>query len=358
MSARFSLANTNKSSAAPLIRVMLVDDSKVARAIFKRILEASRAIEVTCEAEDIDQALTHLDRHAVDIILLDIEMPRRSGLDALPDIVAKANGAHIMVVSSFAEAEGPVAVEALSLGACDTLAKPGITGFSGTFSSSLLEKVTRLGRSNRVRKDHRPETALQIPLPSLPLPTCIAIGASTGGIPGIFEIISNLDPAIDCPIFITQHLPTTFIAFFAKQLAAQTDRAVFVAEDGQIIGKNCIYVAPGDKHLAMVSVKKAVMIQLQDSYAASRYCPSVDAMLTSVADAYSKNAIAIVLSGMGNDGAAGARCFNTSDNTIIVQDSDSSVVWGMPGAIVRENLTAQAMPPLAIANWISSAVGS
>ena len=110
---------------------MLVDDSTVARSIFARVLGQHDDIEIVCEAEDTEMALACLDDHVVDIILLDIEMPKRSGLDALPDIQAKAKGARILIVSAFAEENGPAAIDALSRGACDTLAKPGRSGFSG-----------------------------------------------------------------------------------------------------------------------------------------------------------------------------------------------------------------------------------
>ena len=215
-------SNSNECSANP-IRVMLVDDSVVARSIFERILSQSERVEIVCQAENPEIALQLLHDHVVDIILLDIEMPGRSGLEALPDILKQSKGARIMVVSSFAEENGPAAIQALSLGACDTLAKPGRSGFSGRFSQTLLEKVIHLGFTER-----EIETSSEADFPAktsgetkIGVPACVAIGASTGGIPAIYDVIGNLDPSIDCPIFITQHLPDAFMTFFAKQLGGK-----------------------------------------------------------------------------------------------------------------------------------------
>ncbi|WP_397574505.1 chemotaxis-specific protein-glutamate methyltransferase CheB [Sphingorhabdus sp.] len=341
-----------QATATP-IRVMLVDDSVVARSIFARVLGNCDGIEIICEASDGDAAVASLEENEVDIILLDIEMPKRSGLDALPDILAKANGARVLVVSAFAEENGPAAVQALSLGACDTLAKPGRTGFSGRFSEILIEKVLRLGRSALERTDSK-YTARPLPdYRALSKPSCIAIGSSTGGIPAIQHILRNLDDSLDCPIFITQHLPAAFMPFFAGQLAGLTKRTVKVAEAGECVKNNHVYLAPGRAHLVCHRDGNDVIIGHQSRYSASRYCPSVDAMLASVARAYGRDALALVFSGMGNDGLVGARAFNAWAAPVVVQDMQSSVVWGMPGAIVKEGLATAIMTPADMTDMLS-----
>jgi two-component system, chemotaxis family, protein-glutamate methylesterase/glutaminase len=327
------------------IRVMLVDDSIIARAIFARVLGQHEQIEIVCEAEDSETALACLDEYAIDIILLDIEMPKRSGLDALPDLMAKAKGARILVVSSFAEENGPAAIDALSRGACDTLAKPGRSGFSGRFSEILIDKVVRLGRSARTRSDAVQAATMAADDKQITRPACIAIGSSTGGIPAIYEVIRNLGDAIDCPIFITQHLPQAFMAFFAKQLSSLTTRTVKVAEHGEAVLPKYIYVAPGDAHLVCRQERGRIFIDHVQHYSVSRYCPSVDAMLESVADVYGSDAMAIIFSGMGNDGVHGARLLAAKKASIIVQDADSSVVWGMPGAVAGAGLATAILDP-------------
>lgn len=341
-----------KAVARP-IRVMLVDDSQVARSIFTRLLSEKDAIEIVSEAADSVEALAYLRRNmGVDVILLDIEMPQRSGLDALPEILMASHSARIIVVSAFAEENGPAALQALSLGACDTLAKPGRTGFGAGFSDKLVEKVMRLGR--------RAHLCEAIPLPRLApfditKPECLAIGASTGGIPVIQKLIQRLDQRLDCPIFIVQHLPVAFMDFFAKQLSAYTNRPISVAKAGTAVSNGHIYIAPGDAHLVCRKVQGRVILDHVTEYSDSRYCPSVDALFASVAEVYGAKAMAIILSGMGNDGVAGARLLASRNATIIAQDSESSVVWGMPGAVVREQLASAILSPADLSSLLDRA---
>lgn len=336
---------------------MLVDDSAVARAIFERILTQTGNVDIIFQAENSDDALTYLGSNAVDIILLDIEMPQRSGLDALPEIIAAAGKARILIVSSLAVENGPAAVRALSLGACDTLVKPGRSGFSGRFSQILCEKVIRLGQAE---KPHTASRSIRTPSTQdfvLKRPDCIAIGASTGGIPVIFDIISALNPDLDCPIFITQHLPQAFMSFFAGQLSTHTNRAVHVAQCGVEVEPNTIYIAPGDAHLIFRRVGGHVYIDHLNEYSDTRYCPSVDAMIQSIADVYQHNALAIVLSGMGNDGLRGVRQLKIKLGQVIVQDESSSVVWGMPGAIAREGIPDAILSSSQISMLLSQGIG-
>lgn len=354
-------ANANKG-AAPA-KVMLVDDSIVARSIFERILSQSAHIEIVCQAENPEVALALLSKHDVDIILLDIEMPRRSGLDAIADLLEKSNGARILVVSSFAEENGPAAIQALSLGACDTLSKPGRSGFTGRFTQTLLDKVIHLAKSDHVSRLHK-EQAEQTPIKQAGLsvkkgfmPACLAIGASTGGIPSIYSLIDNLDDSVDCPIFITQHLPGTFMPFFAAQLSVKTKRSVSVAAPGVPVQNNHIYLAPGEAHLVCRRKGKNVILDHNTDCKLTRYCPSVDVMFSSIAEIYGDRAVAIILSGMGNDGTLGGRSLAQSGAKILVQDASSSVVWGMPGSIARSNLADAVLPPGDIGKLISRLMG-
>ena len=335
-----------------LIRVMLVDDSQVARSIFSRLLSQGQELSVVAEATDSADALAQLEQIEVDVILLDIEMPKRSGLEALPEIMQAANGARIIVVSSFVEENGPAAIQALSLGACDTLAKPGRTGFAGGFSERLVQKVTRLGRTGR--KLCISQFPQRQPV-EFSKPDCIAIGASTGGIPVIYKLVQSLDPLLDCPIFIVQHLPEAFMDFFARQLSSFTNRKVSVAAAGTKVQPSHIYVAPGGAHLVCRRTKGEVYLDHVAKYGGSRYCPSVDALFGSVAEVYGQGSLAIILSGMGNDGVAGARQLSAKNATILAQDPESSVVWGMPGAVAREHLASAILSPSEIAAMLESA---
>ncbi|MGL5838608.1 MAG: chemotaxis protein CheB [Sphingorhabdus sp.] len=356
MSAHQKLSPIESSITEPLIRVLLVDDSKVVRSIFSRVLSDSGLAAISGEAASAAEALQILKCDAADIILLDIEMPERSGLEALPEILDAANGARVLVVSSFVEENGPAAIKALSLGACDTLSKPGRFGFSGKFGETLIEKVVRLGRSRRVRANYKaqPNPAIfKCAEEGFTKPDCIAIGASTGGIPVIYEIVRNLPASLDCPVFITQHLPDAFMEFFARQLQSQTSRTVRVSKAGETVLSNCIYISPGNVHLVCKKGKAGVTIDHLDRYEASRYSPSVDALFASVAKVYGPAALGVVLSGMGNDGAFGAEELVRQKGRIVVQDEESSVVWGMPGAIVRAGLADAILSPAHLTRFLA-----
>jgi two-component system chemotaxis response regulator CheB len=314
-------------------------------AVFARILSDHEQIKIVHQATNVVEALEFLHRETIDVILLDIEMPDRSGLDALPDILAVSGGAKVMIVSSFVEREGPAAISALELGACETLSKPGKTKYSGKFSDLLRDRVLQLGRSELEKeKTIRRVKCIDIIEP-IATPDCIAIGSSTGGLPAIYTLIGKLDPKVDCPIFITQHLPEAFLSFFAKQLADATNRLVKVSRCGEKVEKSMIYVAPGNANLGVATVNGNLIIKHFPKRSGILYCPSVDIMFESIAEHFGAKALAIVFSGMGNDGLTGARELARKNAVIVVQDAASSVVWGMPGSIVREGLASFILDP-------------
>jgi two-component system, chemotaxis family, protein-glutamate methylesterase/glutaminase len=327
------------------IRVMLVDDSRVVLAVFARILSDNAQIEIVHQATNVADAIDFLRGDTVDVILLDIEMPDRSGLDALPDILAVSSGAKVMIVSAFVEQGGHSAISALELGACETLSKPGKTRYSGKFSGLLRDRVIQLGRSNREKETSIKRHQTVNMVEPISTPDCIAIASSTGGLPAIYTLIGKLDARVDCPIFITQHLPEAFITFFAKQLADATNRRVKVSSCGEKIEKSMIYVAPGNANLGLTIVDGVVTIKHFPKRPGTTYCPSADVMFESVAKRYGASALAIVFSGMGNDGLEGARELASENAIIVAQDAESSVVWGMPGSIVRAGLATFVLNP-------------
>jgi two-component system chemotaxis response regulator CheB len=235
---------------APL-RLLVVDDSTVARAVLSRMLRAQPGFEVVGEAASASDALALLERTEVDVVLLDVEMPGTTGLEALPAIVAAGRGARVLVVSCLCEEGAEAAVQALALGAADTLAKPGAQNFGGRFSQVLTERLRRLGQE-RVPE---PASASAEPLLALREPSreplgCVAIGASTGGLHAIGELLRALPQRIGAPILVAQHLPALFMPFFARQLeAASRTRRVSVAIEGHGARPDEILLAPGDAHL-------------------------------------------------------------------------------------------------------------
>jgi len=183
---------------------------------------------------------------------------------------------------------------------------------------------------------------------------CIAVAASTGGIPAFTNFLAHLDPRISAPILLTQHLPDAFMEFYAKQIGMMTARRVCVAEAGMAVEPNGIYLAPGDAHLIVVANGRRREIALDHRPVDNGCCPSADPMLDSVADVYGKGGIAVILSGMGRDGVIGASRLKEAGGTIFAQAPESCVIWGMPGAVAKSGIAAATLNPDAIALLLGS----
>ena len=341
------------------VRVMLVDDSLVVRSILERIVDQTPGLMVCAPVASAHDALAFLAREPVDVIALDIEMPGMNGIDALPHILERAANARVLILSSNCVEGGPAAIEALALGASDTLAKPGRGSFSGRFAEILTDRIWSLGQREAVPPTTR--IAFRPPVPSAPVAVdtdqrleCIAVAASTGGIPAFANFLSHLNPRISAPILLTQHLPDAFMEFYARQIATMTKRKVCVAAAGMAVERDHIYLAPGDAHLMVVANGLRREIALDRRPVENGCCPSADPMLASVAEAYGAGGVAVVLSGMGRDGASGAARLKAAGGKIFAQAPESCVIWGMPGAVAKAGLATATLNPDAIALMLGS----
>jgi two-component system chemotaxis response regulator CheB len=338
----------------PPIRLLIVDDSAVARAVLSRMVTSQAGFEIAATAATADEAIAALRRVQVDIVLLDVEMPGTTGLDALPEILRLGRGARVLVVSSQCEAGAETVVKALAMGAADTLPKPGTENFAGRFASVLAERLRRIGRSEAPEV---PRAAAEGPSPLRDVEPyrlgCLAIGASTGGLHAIAALLEKLPPRIGAPILVTQHLPALFMPFFACQVAAAAGRPARVAEEGAEMRSDHILIAPGDAHLALEQQGSRVRVRLDRAPAASGCLPSVDVMLGSVAEIYGRSGLGAVLTGMGRDGLAGARSLAARGGVLLAQDKGSSAVWGMPGAVAGAGLASRIAPPADLAEFIA-----
>jgi len=364
-----------RSPLSAVARVLIVDDSVVARAVMARLIDASAQFTVVGAVANAGAALEFLRSAEVDFILLDIEMPGVDGLTALPDLIAAGQGAKILIVSSSADEGGAAAVQALALGAAETLVKPGASGMSGRFATALVEKLERLceapaaivpTRASGLRSARNVTAALE--------PLCgrgaadqgrsvaagdaydiVAIGASTGGIHALSQLLRELPSTFQLPILITQHLPASFMPYFAAQLTVLSGRPCDVATDRLRIRPGRLFIAPGDAHMTCVRLSDGgAAIRLRQGVVGSGCLPSVDPMLGSVAQVFGARALAIMLSGMGRDGAEGARQVHDAGGSVVAQDQTTSVVWGMPGAVVSSGVAAAILPPEAIGRLIAS----
>ena len=360
------------SDAVASARVLIVDDSVVARAVIARLINASDQFSVVGAVGTAKAALEFLDRAKVEFILLDIEMPGVDGLTALPDLIAAGQGAKVLIVSSSTDEGGAATVQALALGAAETLVKPSAGALSSRFGAALDAKLERLCESPA----RLPPVAI-VGVPGLPADgprsasvakrvadtpitaagdyDVVAIGASTGGIHALNRKIRELPTGFRLPIVITQHLPTSFMPYFAAQIALLAGRPCDVATDSLRIRPGRIIIAPGDAHLKCVALGDGgAAFRLTQVSVASGCMPSVDPMLASMAEVFGRRLLAIVLSGMGRDGAEGARRVHELGGCVIAQDQASSVVWGMPGAVAASGVADAVLPPDAIGRLVAT----
>lgn len=349
-------------NAGSRIRVMIVDDSLTVRTIFRRMVEGDPSMEIAGTASSAERAIAQIKKEPADVVLLDLEMPGIGGLKALPELLAEAPGVQVLVVSSLTQDGAEATVEALSRGAADTLQKPRPGGFNDEYRSQLLNKIRALGSDGTTgvssasqssaqpgTASHAQATSSSITSPSTPpklkRPDVIAIGASTGGIHAINLMLGELSPACTLPILITQHLPSSFIPVFARQIEVASGRPTKIAEDGTEIRNGEIAIAPGHGHMCVRRISDRLVTRTLAEPAVSGCLPSVDPMLESLADACEGRVLAIILSGMGRDGFNGAQSLVEAGGAIWAQSAETCAVWGMPGAVTKAGLTSFVASP-------------
>lgn len=350
-------------SADRKIRLMIVDDSVVARAVLSRMVESDGGFEIAAVAGTAEDAIDALKAIRVDIILLDLEMPGAGGLKSIPRILDVAAGAHVMIVSSLAEDGAEETVAALALGAADALPKPGTGRFNGRFSEVLLTRLKALGYADEGGQAPSAAAtggaAIRSPLRAMsPEPVeLLAIGASTGGIHALSSFFSALPPRIGIPILVTQHLPVPFMGVFARQLSIAAKRETLVAEEGMPLLPDRILLAPGDAHLTVEMTNALGVARLDCNRAPSGCLPSLDPMFDSAGASFKGRALGVVLTGMGRDGVGGAARLVERGGSVLVQDEASSAVWGMPRAVLDAGLACAVMPPDKLARRVASRTG-
>jgi len=343
---------------------MIVDDSAVIRGLIARVLEGEPDIDVAVTVSDGRQAIAALSRHAVDVIVLDIEMPEMDGLTAIPLILEKAPGVKIVMASTLTLKNADVTLKALAAGAADYIPKPTSSRDMmgpAAFNRELVEKVRSLGAVARQGRPAQPaaRTLTAIPLhrvapaappvptlraPSLVAPQAIAIGSSTGGPQALYEVLKHLAPAPGLPILLTQHMPPTFTTMLATHITRICGVPAVEAADGMPVESGRVHIAPGNFHMTIARTKAAPVIRLNQE-PPENYCrPSVDPMLCSMVDLYGPAIFSVILTGMGHDGLRGCRAVVEAGGTVIAQDQATSVVWGMPGAVSNAGLCSAILP--------------
>ncbi len=350
------------------ISVLIIDDSAVVRRILKDILSSDKDIEVIGTAIDPYIARDKIKRLHPDVLTLDIEMPKMDGISFLRNVM-RLRPMPVVMISSLTQKGADIALEALSIGAIDYISKPKIDVAHelAEYSAEIIEKVKAAAHARVLpnvsefspikaiqRKSIESLNKLRAKKPQTRLNTTekiIAIGASTGGTEAIKEILINMRP--DSPaIVIAQHIPRAFSTAFSNRMNSVSPMAVCEAEDGQHVLPGHAYIAPGDRHLLLVREGARYYIKLDDGELCNRHKPSVDVMFRSVEQTAGDNAIGVLLTGMGADGAKGLKDMRDSGSQTIAQDENSSVVWGMPGEAVKLDAVDHVLPLQKIAEKI------
>jgi two-component system chemotaxis response regulator CheB len=342
------------------IRVLVVDDSVVIRRLVTHALEEDAEIEVVGTAANGSIALQRIPQYSPDVLTLDIEMPEMDGLETLRRVRRDYPQLRVIMFSTLSVRGAAVTLEALTLGASDYVTKASNEGSLDRSMARLREELIPKIKQffflpGRGRAAARPEPAqAQVaPLPwrSKPVqpstkvrPKVVAIGVSTGGPTALGAILPQLPSQFPLPILIVQHMPPLFTRFLAERLCSSCRLSVKEASQGDQVAAGEILIAPGDFHLKIAGNSSGARVCLDQSPPQNSCRPAVDALFASIGEAYGGAVIAVILTGMGQDGLRGAEILKAQGASILAQDEASSVVWGMPGAVVNAGLADCVLP--------------
>ncbi|MFM9856867.1 chemotaxis response regulator protein-glutamate methylesterase [Pseudoxanthobacter sp. M-2] len=349
---------------AEKLRVMIVDDSMLIRSIVGGWLRAAPDLEVVATHANGRRAVDDVAKSRPDVVVLDLEMPEMDGLTALPLILERAPGTVVLVASSLTRRGAEISLRALTRGAADYLAKPeAVQGQSGAepFRDELLAKIRALGRRSRpssaARTSERkaaaaaPTVAARVKAPVKlraynPGPvSAIVVGSSTGGPQALNRLFTAIGPAIGhLPVLVTQHMPPTFTAILAEHVARAAGRPAAEGQHGETVRPGHIYVAPGGRHMSITQSGGVASIQLNDDPPVNFCRPAVDVLFDAASAVYRSGLLGIVLTGMGADGARGSTTITGAGGNVLAQDEATSVVWGMPGAVVAAGAAFEVLP--------------
>ncbi|WP_075182034.1 chemotaxis response regulator protein-glutamate methylesterase [Pantoea sp. 1.19] len=312
------------------ISVMCVDDSALMRQLMTEIINSHPDMEMVATAPDPLVARDLIKQFNPQVLTLDVEMPRMDGLDFLEKLM-RLRPMPVVMVSSLTGQGSEVTLRALELGAVDFVTKPslGIRAGMLAWSDIIADKVRAAARARLPVRGAQPAPVMLQAGPLLSSEKLIAIGASTGGTEAIRHVLQPLPPTSPA-LLITQHMPAGFTRSFAERLNKLCQITVKEAEEGERVLPGHAYIAPGARHMALARSGANYQVQLSDAPPVNRHRPSVDVLFHSVAQHAGRNAVGVILTGMGNDGAAGLLAMHRAGAWTIAQDEASCVVFGMP----------------------------
>jgi two-component system chemotaxis response regulator CheB len=332
------------------IRTLVVDDSVVARRVISDIFTAESDFEVVGTAPNGRLALTKIERLSPDLVTLDIDMPELDGIQTLAEIRSRFPGVRVIMVSNLTQRGASITVEALFQGASDYVTKATRTSSPEEarkyLSEQLLPKARAIVRS--------PGMGTRTPRPAVERPVrrrtttspaeIVVIGSSTGGPNALTEVLSGLPADFPAPIVIVQHLPANFTPFLARRLDAAGPLSVHEAATGDRLVPGEAWIAPGDRHLEVHATSAGLELRTTDGPLVNSCRPAADVLFNSASAACGASTLAVVLTGMGQDGLAGCRAIRKAGGQVIAQDRETSVVWGMPGQVTGAGLADAVLP--------------
>lgn len=323
------------------IKVMIIDDSKTIRELLKKVISQDKQLEFVAEAEKPSQVKELIEKHKPDVLTLDINLPEKDGVTLLKEIFPRYKIPTIMI-SSISREEGPQVLNALENGAFDYIQKPQAQDLSWV-ASQIRERIKEAAQSNaqNIKPFHVKKAVKYTALDDGAL---VVIGASTGGTEALKHMLSGMPTEIP-PILIVQHIPAYFSAAFADRLNTLLPFEVREAKDGDEVRKNLVLIAPGGKQMAIQPQGNKLIVKITDDAPVNRHKPSVDYMFASVNRLGLKNLTAVIMTGMGADGARELKNLRNAGARTIAQDQASCVVYGMPRAAVEIG-AAEVVKPL------------
>jgi two-component system chemotaxis response regulator CheB len=353
------------SAAGRKVRVLVVDDSVVMRRILSDVMSADPELEVVGYAANGQIAMSLLNQVAPEIVTLDVEMPVMNGLATLKALRAAGYRLPVIMFSTLTERGAEATIDALALGASDYVAKPNGGGDYNAarerIREALVPKIKALCR-RPVASASPTEVVSQRPAnvvrkPKSEAVNVVAIGCSTGGPNALAEILPRISDDFPAPILIVQHMPPTFTRFLAQRLTSLCRMPVEEAVDGTDLHPGAMWVAPGGSHMVVQREQGTANIRITQSPPENSCRPSVDVLFRSVAKVFGGSTLAVVLTGMGQDGLRGCEELSSVGAEIVVQDEATSVVWGMPGFVARGGFADAVLPLSAIGSHLVKRVG-
>jgi two-component system chemotaxis response regulator CheB len=358
-------------------RVLVVDDSVVMRRIVRESIESDPEMEVVGVAANGRIALAMVEQYTIDAITLDIEMPEMDGLQTLRELRARGVKTPVIMFSTLTERGALATLDALAAGADDYVAKPANVGsVQDSMSRIRLEVIPKIKALCWKSKGCRPPASAEprkkqadtlhsaiATAPTSPAVAhvppiaeqrvdIVAIGTSTGGPNALAEVIPHLPASLLAPVVIVQHMPPTFTRFLAERLTTASSLVVQEGVSGALVERGRAWIAPGDFHMNLRRDDRAIRLGVFQAAPENSCRPSVDVLFRSVAEVFGRNALAVVMTGMGQDGLRGCELIKEANGQVIVQDEASSVVWGMPGYVAKAGLADSILPLTEIADEI------